>query len=114
MTKIFDKKYMFNFFSFFSVSIILIAIIIITFVITCLCAVCCSKEEKKNDRVYSSETKKTVEEEDLHEVVTTAQGGTFDIYVPKTPKLSQVFPFPYKWDGRAWVPASTAEYLINN
>merc|ERR1712203_399783 len=40
------------------VSIILIAIIIITFVITCLCAVCCSKEEKKNDKVYSSETKR--------------------------------------------------------
>ena len=63
--------------------------------------------------VYSSEKKKKVEEEDLQKyttVVTSAQGGTFELYVPKTPKLSQVFPFPYKWDGTAWVPASTAEY----
>ena len=66
--------------------------------------ICCSKEEKRS--VYSSEKPL----EDLHEVVTSAQGGTFDIYVPQTPKLSQVFPFPYKWDGVAWVPASTAEY----
>jgi len=114
--------------------LLFIPIIISIFVLLCLCSLCCSKEEKKDrvyseefcnrvrglsapplqtSLVYSSEKKKKVEEEDLPKyglVVTSAQGGTFELYVPKTPKLSQVFPFPYKWDGTAWVPASTAEY----
>ena len=106
MTKFLNKKYIFNFFSFFSVWIILIPIIIVIFFLICLFKpFCCSKEEKENVRVVDLEV------EDLHEVVTSAQGGTFELYVPKTPKLSQVFPFPYKWDGRAWVPASTAECM---
>merc|ERR1719203_2631115 len=45
----------------------------------------------------------------LHQVVTSVQGGMFELYLPKTPKLNQVYPFPYKWDGGAWVPASKAD-----
>merc|ERR1719203_2264039 len=45
----------------------------------------------------------------LHQVVTSVQGGMFEFYLPKTPKLNQVYPFPYKWDGGAWVPASKAD-----
>ena len=65
--------------------------------------ICCSKEE---NNVYSSENPPM----DLLEVVTSVQGGTFEFHLPKNPKLSQVFPFPYKWDGTAWVPGSTAEH----
>ena len=80
---------------------VIIIIVVCVIVLSICCCLCCCKEDSK---------KEIKEEEELQEVVTSAQGGTFDIYVPKSPKLNQVFPFPYKWDGKAWVPASATEY----
>ena len=61
--------------------------------------------QRKIKQVYSYSSKNP----QLHQVVTSVQGGMFELYLPKTPKLNQVYPFPYKWDGGAWVPASKAD-----
>ena len=62
-----------------------------------------SYQIKKQVYSYSSKNPQ------LHQEVISVQGGMFEFYLPKTPQLNQVYPFPYKWDGRAWVPASKAD-----
>ena len=61
--------------------------------------------QREIQQVYSYSSKNP----QLHQVVTSVQGGMFEFHLPITPQLNQVYPFPYKWDGRAWVPASKAD-----